>query len=80
MPTEAHSIELRLGSTLAPKGGPEVYHTMPTGAQVNKPIFLQTPEPGGVSPAPRSRTSSPRGESPSIGGAAQALGQGSRSC
>ena len=46
VPTEAHSIELRLGSTLAPKGAPEAYHTMPTGAQVNKPIFLQTPEPG----------------------------------
>lgn len=46
MPTEAHTVELRLGSTLAPTGGPEAYHTMPPGAQVNRPIFLQTPEPG----------------------------------
>jgi hypothetical protein len=48
MSSEAHQIELRIGSTLAPTGaaGPEAYHTMPAGAQVNKPIFLQTPEPG----------------------------------
>lgn len=47
MASEAHTVELRLGSTLAPTGGsPEAYHTMPAGAQVNKPIFLQTPEPG----------------------------------
>ena len=71
VPTEAHSIELRLGSTLAPKGSPEAYHTMPTGAQVNKPIFLQTPEPGRRQRGPRHRTSSPRGESPSIGAAAK---------
>jgi hypothetical protein len=47
MPSAAHTVELRLGSTLPPKGEPEAYHTMPPGAQVNKPIFLQTPEPGG---------------------------------
>ena len=55
LPSEAHSVELRLGSTLPPKGGPEASHTMPPGAQVNKPIFLQTPEPGrtqGGSPEP----------------------------
>lgn len=45
IPTEGRSVELRLGSTLAPKGSPEANHTMPPGAQVNKPIFLQTPEP-----------------------------------
>jgi hypothetical protein len=49
IPTEARQIELRLGSTLPAKGAPEAFHTMPSGAQVNKPIFLQTPE-GGVSP------------------------------
>jgi hypothetical protein len=44
---ESHLVELRLGSTLAPTGGgPEAFHTMPPGAQANKPIFLQTPEPG----------------------------------
>jgi hypothetical protein len=46
LPTAAHMVELRLGSTLPPKGGPEAYHTMPAGAQVNRPIFLETPEPG----------------------------------
>jgi hypothetical protein len=47
IPTEARSVELRLGSTLGPKGSPEAYHTMPPGAQVNKPIFLETPEAAG---------------------------------
>ena len=45
IPTEGHSILLKLGSTLAAKGEPEAFHTMPAGAQVNKPIYLQTPEP-----------------------------------
>lgn len=47
MPTEAHTVELRLGSTLAPQGSPEAHHTMPPGAQVNRPIFLETPAPSG---------------------------------
>jgi len=47
IPTEGHTVELRLGSTLPPKsGGPEAFHTMPPGAQVNKPIYLETPEAG----------------------------------
>lgn len=45
MPTESRALELKLGSALAPKGAPEAFHTMPAEAQVNKPIFLQTPEP-----------------------------------
>jgi len=49
IPTAAHMVELRLGSTLAPTGGPEAYHTMPPGAQVNQPIYLETPQPGGPS-------------------------------
>ena len=46
-PSESHQVELRLGSTL-PAGppGPEAFHTMPPGAQVNQPIFLQTPQGG----------------------------------
>jgi hypothetical protein len=47
IPTEGRNVELRLGSTLAPKGSPEAFHTMPPGAQVNKAIFLQTPEQAG---------------------------------
>lgn len=50
-PAEAHSVELRLGSTLAPNGSPEALHTMPPGAQVNKAIFLETPEPARTPPA-----------------------------
>lgn len=52
-PTEGHMIELKLGSTLAPKGQAEAFHTFPKEAQVNKPIYLHTPEPG------RSGTSTP---------------------
>jgi hypothetical protein len=44
VPTEARSVELRLGSTLESKGSPEAYHTMPPGSQVNRPIFLETPQ------------------------------------
>ncbi len=44
VPSEAHSIELRLGSTLTPSAGPEATHAMPPGSQVNQPIVLQTPE------------------------------------
>ena len=36
--TEGRSILLKLGSTLAAKGEPEGFDTMPAGAQVNKPI------------------------------------------
>lgn len=46
MPTEGRSLELKIGSTLSATGEPEAFHTMPPGAQVNKPIYLQTPEPG----------------------------------
>lgn len=46
MPTEGRTLELKIGSTLAATGDPEAFHTMPPGAQVNKPIYLQTPEPG----------------------------------
>jgi hypothetical protein len=46
MPTEGHTIELKLGSTLGPTGDPEAFHTFPAGAKVNKPIYLETPEAG----------------------------------
>ena len=45
-PSASQSIELRLGTSLAPTGEPEAFHTFPTGAQVNKPIYLETPQPG----------------------------------
>jgi hypothetical protein len=54
MPTESRTLELKIGSTLAAAGEPEVFHVMPPGAQVNKPIFLQTPVPGRSGTAPGS--------------------------
>jgi hypothetical protein len=46
LPTASQTIELKLGTSLAPTGEPEAFHTFPAGSQVNKPIFLRTPEPG----------------------------------
>ena len=46
LPSAGQMIELRLGSTLAPTGEPEAFHTFPAGARVNKPIYLETPQPG----------------------------------
>lgn len=46
LPSASQTLELKIGSTLAPTGAPEAFHTFPAGAQVNQPIFLQTPEPG----------------------------------
>jgi hypothetical protein len=44
--TEGRTVELRLGSSLAPtKGEAAATHTMPRDAQVNKPIQLITPTP-----------------------------------
>ena len=81
IPTEGHSVELKLGSTLPPKGEPEAFHTMPPGAQVNKPIFLQTPEPGVAGNRPRpALTRSPRVRSRSTGAAARRPARASRWC
>jgi hypothetical protein len=46
LPSASQTLELKLGTSLGPTGEPEAFHTFPAGAQVNKPIFLQTPEPG----------------------------------
>ncbi|MGV3518806.1 hypothetical protein [Luteitalea sp.] len=45
-PSASQTIQLRLGTSLAPTGEPEAFHTFPTGAQVNQPIYLETPQPG----------------------------------
>ena len=45
-PTASQTLQLKLGTSLPPTGEPEAFHTFPAGSQVNKPIFLQTPEPG----------------------------------
>ena len=48
VPTDSRSVLLKLGSSLATeKGEPEAFHTMPPGAQVSKPIYLETPQAGG---------------------------------
>lgn len=49
-PTASHTIQLRLGTSLAPTGEPEATHSFPAGSQVNKPIALITPEPGKATP------------------------------
>lgn len=51
-PTASQMVELRLGSSLAATGEPEAFHTFPTGAQVNQPIYLETPQPGTSVDAP----------------------------
>lgn len=45
-PSASQSVELRLGSSLAPAGEADATHAFPPGAQVNKPIHLEVPEPG----------------------------------
>jgi hypothetical protein len=51
-PSSSQTIELRLGSTVAPTGEAEAFHTFPAGAQVNKPVYLETPQPGKGGTAP----------------------------
>ncbi len=51
-PTASQSIQLRIGSSLAPTGEAEAFHTFPAGAQVNQPIYLETPQPGKSESAP----------------------------
>lgn len=45
-PSASQTIQLRLGTSLGPTGEPEAFHTFPTAAQVNQPIYLETPQPG----------------------------------
>jgi hypothetical protein len=55
IPTEARTVELRLGSSLSPSSAEaDAQHTMPKDAQVNKSIHLITPTPtsGGVAEPP----------------------------
>lgn len=74
-PTASQSIELRLGSTLAPTGEPEAFHTFPTGAQVNKPIYLETPPPGKSDSAPTTYTA-PKGQITFYWGCGEKAGPG----
>ena len=76
MPTEGHTLSLKLGSTLAPKGEPEAFHTMPPGAQVNKPIYLETPEPGKPQPGGTTGYQTPKGQISFYWGCGEKAGPG----
>jgi hypothetical protein len=76
MASEVHTLELRLGSTLASQGAPEAFHTMPPGAQVNKPIFLQTPEPGRASTGTSEPYRQPKGQITFYWGCGERVGAG----
>jgi len=76
VPTEGHLISLKLGSTLAPKGDPEAFHTMPPGAQVNKPIYLETPEPGKSQPGQPTGYQTPKGQISFYWGCGEKAGPG----
>jgi len=76
IPTEGHLVSLKLGSTLAPKGEPEAFHTMPPGAQVNKPIYLETPEPGKAQPGQPTGYQTPKGQISFYWGCGEKAGPG----
>lgn len=76
-PSESHSLELRLGSTLpASAPGPEAFHTMPPGAQVNKPIYLKTPEGGSSGPGVPTSYRTPKGQITFYWGCGEKAGAG----
>jgi hypothetical protein len=76
IPTEGRTISLKLGSTLAAKGDPEAFHTMPPGAQVNKPIYLETPEPGKSQPGAPTGYQTPKGQISFYWGCGEKAGPG----
>ncbi|MGD9903909.1 MAG: hypothetical protein AB7U83_10595 [Vicinamibacterales bacterium] len=76
VPTEGHLVSLKLGSTLAPQGDPEAFHTMPPGAQVNKPIYLETPEPGKSQPGAPTGYQTPKGQISFYWGCGEKAGPG----
>jgi hypothetical protein len=76
-PSESHNVELRLGSTLAASApGPEAFHTMPPGAQVNKPIYLKTPEGGSTGPGVPTGYRQPKGQITFYWGCGEKAGPG----
>ena len=76
LPTEGRSVSLKLGSTLAAKGDPEAFHTMPAGAQVNRPIYLETPEPGKSQPGAPTGYQTPKGQISFYWGCGEKAGPG----
>ena len=74
-PSSSQSIELRLGSSLAPTGDADAFHTFPAGAQVNQPIHLETPQPGTNTTAPGSYKT-PKGQITFYWGCGEKAGPG----
>lgn len=76
-PTESRSVLLKLGSSLpAGQGEPEAFHTMPPGAQVNKPIFLASPRPGGSAGSSTDGYRQPKGQISFYWGCGEKAGPG----
>lgn len=75
-PSEGHSVELRLGTSLLPQGEPEATHTMPPGAQVNRPIALITPESGPGTSGPAPAYTQPKGQISFYWGCGEKAGPG----
>ncbi len=75
-PAASQTVELRLGSTLAPTGDPQAFHTFPAGAQVNKPIYLQTPEPGKPGQVTQEPFKTPKGQISFYWGCGEKAGPG----
>lgn len=67
---------MKLGSSLPAQGDPEAFHTMPQGAQVNKPIFLETPEPGRPGAGSVSGYTPPKGQISFYWGCGEKAGPG----
>ncbi|HTU99224.1 MAG TPA: hypothetical protein VMF13_01700 [Luteitalea sp.] len=74
-PSASQSIELRLGTSLAPTGEPEAFHAFPAGAQVNQPIYLETPTPG-KSPSEPGTYKQPKGQITFYWGCGEKAGPG----
>ena len=77
LPSENRTVLLKLGSSLSPaKGEPEAVHTMPPGAQVNQPIALATPKPGGSSSRSVDGYTAPKGQISFYWGCGEKAGPG----
>ena len=76
LPSASQTIELRLGTSLAPTGEPQAFHTFPSGAQVNQPIYLETPQPGKGQTASPGTYKEPKGQITFYWGCGEKAGPG----
>lgn len=75
-PSASQSVELRLGSSLAANGEADATHLFPAGAQVNKPIHLESPEPGKADTVPEEAFKEPKGQISFYWGCGEKAGPG----